>query len=124
MEGKMKNKKGQAMMEWLLTYGWAVLVVLVAIGALVYFGVFPDNFIPQPANNCGCANVSMDYVDATTVDNNMVYKCGHTISTIVETNGSFDIARYTQSALFVCVGNEMIPYDEYQVLRQGDIGHN
>lgn len=31
--------RGQAAMEYLVSYGWAVLVVLVAIGALAYFGV-------------------------------------------------------------------------------------
>ena len=31
------NKRGQAAMEFLMTYGWAILVVLVVIGALVYF---------------------------------------------------------------------------------------
>lgn len=35
----MKQKKAQAAMEFLMTYGWAILVVLVAIGALAYFGV-------------------------------------------------------------------------------------
>jgi hypothetical protein len=33
-------KKSQAAMEFLMTYGWAILVVLVAIGVLAYFGVF------------------------------------------------------------------------------------
>ena len=32
--------KGQAAMEFLMTYGWAILVVLLAIGALAAFGVF------------------------------------------------------------------------------------
>ncbi len=32
-------RKGQAAMEFLMTYGWAILVVLAAIGALAYFGV-------------------------------------------------------------------------------------
>ncbi|MBU0667338.1 MAG: hypothetical protein ABIC91_00035 [Nanoarchaeota archaeon] len=32
-------KKAQAAMEFLMTYGWAILVVLAAIGALAYFGV-------------------------------------------------------------------------------------
>lgn len=32
-------KKSQAAMEFLMTYGWAVLVVLIAISALAYFGV-------------------------------------------------------------------------------------
>ncbi len=41
-------KKAQAAMEFLMTYGWAILVVLVAIGALAYFGVLsPDNFLPK-----------------------------------------------------------------------------
>lgn len=35
-------------MEFLMTYGWAVLVVLAAIGALAYFGVLsPDKFLPE-----------------------------------------------------------------------------
>lgn len=42
------NLKGQAALEFLMTYGWAILVVLVAIGALAYFGVLsPDNFLPS-----------------------------------------------------------------------------
>jgi len=42
-----KFKKSQAAMEFLMTYGWAILVVLVAIGALAYFGVLsPDKFLP------------------------------------------------------------------------------
>ena len=44
----MKFKKAQAAMEFLMTYGWAILVVLVAIGALAYFGVLaPDRFLPK-----------------------------------------------------------------------------
>ena len=34
-----KSKKSQATMEFLMTYGWAILIVLTAIAALVYFGV-------------------------------------------------------------------------------------
>ncbi|MBN1385576.1 hypothetical protein JW968_01205 [Candidatus Woesearchaeota archaeon] len=41
-------KKGQAAMEFLMTYGWAILVVLAAIAALAYFGVFnQSNFLPE-----------------------------------------------------------------------------
>jgi len=43
-----KMRRGQAAMEFLMTYGWAILVVLAAIGALAYFGVLsPDNFLPE-----------------------------------------------------------------------------
>jgi len=42
------QKRGQAAMEFLMTYGWALLVVLVAIGALAFFGVLnPSKFLPQ-----------------------------------------------------------------------------
>ena len=43
----MTKRKAQAALEFLMTYGWAILVVLVAVGALAYFGVLsPDKFLP------------------------------------------------------------------------------
>ena len=43
-----KNKKVQAALEFLMTYGWAILVVLIAVGALAYFGVLKtDTFFPD-----------------------------------------------------------------------------
>jgi len=42
------DSKGQAAMEFLMTYGWAILVVLAAIAALAYFGVLsPEKFLPE-----------------------------------------------------------------------------
>jgi hypothetical protein len=42
------SKKGQAAMEFLMTYGWAIVVVLAAIGALAYFGVLsPSKLLPD-----------------------------------------------------------------------------
>jgi hypothetical protein len=40
------NKRGQAAVEFLMTYGWAILVAIIAIGVLAYFGVFsPGKFM-------------------------------------------------------------------------------
>ena len=36
----MRNRKGQAAMEFLMTYGWAILIVVIAVAALAAFGVF------------------------------------------------------------------------------------
>ena len=44
----MISKKSQSAMEYLMTYGWAILVVLIALGALFYLGVFS----PKTANSC------------------------------------------------------------------------
>ena len=35
-----KSKRSQAAMEFLMTYGWAILAAVIAIGVLSYFGVF------------------------------------------------------------------------------------
>ena len=41
-------KKGQVALEFIMTYGWAILAVLVAIGALAYFGVLsPSKYLPD-----------------------------------------------------------------------------
>jgi len=40
-------RKAQAAMEYLITYGWAVLIMLVVVGVLFYLGVFTQN--PAPA---------------------------------------------------------------------------
>ncbi len=37
------SRKGQAAMEFLMTYGWAILAAIVAIGTLTYFGVISNN---------------------------------------------------------------------------------
>ncbi len=42
------EKKGQAAVEFLMTYGWAILAAIIAIGVLAYFGVFsPGKFTPS-----------------------------------------------------------------------------
>ncbi len=44
----MNTRRAQAALEFLMTYGWAILVVLVAIGALAFFGVLnPGKFLPS-----------------------------------------------------------------------------
>ena len=45
------KKRAQAAMEFLMTYGWALLVVLIAIAALAFFGVLsPGRFLPSNCN--------------------------------------------------------------------------
>ena len=63
-------KKGQAAMEFLMTYGWAILVVLIAIGALAYFGVLnPSKFLP---NSCTIApGVACTEFKATNTNSNI-----------------------------------------------------
>ena len=49
----MNNSKAQAAFEFIATYGWAFLVILIIISALAYFGVLsPSNVLPSRCNIC------------------------------------------------------------------------
>ncbi len=67
-------KKGQAALEFLTTYGWAIMIVLVMIGALSYFGVTnPQRYIPDKCLfkvGMGCK----DFVVIDAGSNNMQLK--------------------------------------------------
>ncbi|MEK6934652.1 MAG: hypothetical protein AABW46_02130 [Nanoarchaeota archaeon] len=59
-------RRGQAAMEFLMTYGWAILVVLIAIGALAYFGVLnPSRFLPSSCTLMPGLSCEAFKVDAT-----------------------------------------------------------
>lgn len=41
-------RRGQAALEYIVTYGWAFILILVAFGALAYFGVLsPNRWLPD-----------------------------------------------------------------------------
>jgi len=77
-------RKGQAAMEFLMTYGWAILAAIIAIGVLAYFGVFsPGKFVPTAT----VLNAPL-YANAW----NVVTEAGvTTLSVEVKNNGGDDI---------------------------------
>jgi len=57
---KMFEKRGQAALEFLMTYGWAILAAIIVIGVLAYFGVFsPGKYAPN-----ACAVTAPFYCNA------------------------------------------------------------
>jgi uncharacterized protein (UPF0333 family) len=70
----ISNKKSQAAMEFLMTYGWAILVVLAAIAALAYFGVLsPEKFLPEKcvlAPGLACVQHKVDASSTTLIISN------------------------------------------------------
>ena len=61
-----KSIKAQAALEFLTTYGWAFLVILIMIGTLAYFGILsPGKLLPNRCN-FGAEFQCIDYqIDAT-----------------------------------------------------------
>ena len=57
-------KKGQAAMEYLMTYGWAILVIVIVLAALWYLGVFnvvtrvPEQCSFPPEAQCAATKVT------------------------------------------------------------------
>jgi len=69
-------RKGQAALEFLTTYGWAFLVILVMIGALAYFGVLDvGRLVPENCKldgNLECSSYAVKETGiAMTIDNNL-----------------------------------------------------
>ena len=86
------NKKGQAAMEFLMTYGWAILVVIAAIAALAYFGVLdPAKLLPERCQS----SAGMDCIDYATVQPTQ-------IDFTLRNNLAFDIVVYELELTTTC----------------------
>jgi hypothetical protein len=57
--------KGQAAMEYLMTYGWAILVVIAVIAALYMMGVFRIGGAPIPLSPSFSYFAFVDYSSST-----------------------------------------------------------
>jgi hypothetical protein len=81
MRCKKMQKKAQAATEFLMTYGWAILVVGVAIAALAYFGVLsPSKFLPDKCTmppGLACIDHRVTASDVTVILQNSI---GYTIN--------------------------------------------
>jgi hypothetical protein len=62
----VRRRRGQAALEYLVTYGWGILAILVVVGALAYFGLFdPARYLPDRCE-FGAQLECVDYQIATT----------------------------------------------------------
>ncbi len=85
---RLENSRGQAAMEFLMTYGWVIFMVMIAIGALSYWGVLDsDRFLPTQCTlpvELTCMDFKVDPTEVVLVlKNSMGY--GVTISNITVT---------------------------------------
>ena len=56
------GRRGQAAIEYLVTYGWAIVAVIITIGAFAYFGVLsPSKYLPARCD-FGAQMICVDYV--------------------------------------------------------------
>jgi hypothetical protein len=66
------NSRKEMITEFIMTYGWAILIVLAMIGVLAYFGAFDsDNLMPRPTCKSICESVGK----TCAFENNKGYFC-------------------------------------------------
>ena len=73
-------KKGQAAMEYLMTYGWAILIIIVVVAALYAMGVFKVGKPTVPCSPCFSYFAFVDYADGTLIIRNGAREVNITVS--------------------------------------------
>ncbi len=94
-----KRKKAQAALEFLVNYGWVILVLIVVLGSLVYFGVLEpataEYCIFPPGIDCvGKASVNETGVVFVLINNNM----GSSLNITGVSSDNFNINQYSFGA--------------------------
>lgn len=95
------EQKGQAAMEFLMTYGWAILAAIIAIGVLAYFGVFsPGNFVAAAATVNAPFGINAHNIVTNSsgefINLDMIQNSGGTLSnTTVTTTGNGEFSGIT-----------------------------
>jgi len=84
--------RGQTAVEYLMTYGWAILIILIVAGVLAYYGIFaPAGFLGPTARGFGQVQVLSPWSLATTgtLTLNVENRVGKTIN-VTQLNATLD----------------------------------
>lgn len=74
---KMSSRKAQAALEYIITYGWGFIVILIVLGGLAYFGYLnPTRYVPSRCSfgvQLECVDYQLAAAQTTgTIDNGNV----------------------------------------------------
>jgi hypothetical protein len=80
--------KGQTAIEYLMTYGWAILIILIVAGVLAYYGIFaPSSFLGPTARGFGQIQVLNPWTIRAS-DGQMVLNLGNRVGEAVTIVGA------------------------------------
>ena len=133
----MKSKRAQAAFEYISTYGWAFLSILVTIGALTYFGIFDMTMLRSndcsfpPGVVCNDYIISTTYIPGGALVLNLTNNLGADLditdmsgtsdlgdfTTCYDEGGSLSTWDYEEAKLFICEPDEALSTRErYEVV--------
>ncbi|MFH0929201.1 MAG: hypothetical protein V1818_02470 [Candidatus Aenigmatarchaeota archaeon] len=91
--------KGQTAIEYLMTYGWAILIILIVAGVLAYYGIFsPSSFLGPTARGFGQIQVLNPWAVSATVDTmtlNLANRVGGAVNITTISATIDDVSGYT-----------------------------
>jgi len=102
-----KRGKAQAALEFLTTYGWAFLIILIMIGALAYFGILnPDRILPERCNfpaTIGC----IDYLIDSGAADSLTLRLKNSVGEVIDVTSL--TARSEGATSVTCVAADLTP---------------
>lgn len=86
--------------EDLMSYGWAILVILISIGGLIYFSDVNPNRPVIPENKCYCNEMNLSFSQKLNYEGFNYYEC-------------FRINKTIEYILFMCDNNTLQQLDSF-----------
>lgn len=84
-------RKGQTALEYLITYGWAILIILVVLAVLWYYGVFDPSRWAGESANCPSSFSVLDYdlaqLNASAGTGTLTLVLGNTVGNRIKVTG-------------------------------------
>ena len=106
----MLGKKGQSALEYLMTYGWAILIIIIVGGVLYYYGVFsPSKLVGESKVGFGKVQIDTWTVDAANDKLKLIFenRAGRNINiTSVDVGGTV-----TNTAIYLAEGSKSTGFE-------------
>ena len=118
-------RRGQAALEFLTTYGWAFLVILVMIGALAYFGVLnPKNFLPSRCTfspEVDCLEANIQSVGAVSGNPEVAFRFRNNAGSTADFNVSMVYIGSVSPAATSCLNSSGDPVEQLPAGRVSEV---
>jgi hypothetical protein len=92
----MRMRKGQTAMEYLMTYGWAILIIMVVLAVLFYLGILNPGRL-TPSQCTFSAGISCTTYKLKTTSSNLTLQIGQGIGKTMKVQGVYCGSNQTSS---------------------------
>jgi hypothetical protein len=108
------KKKSQAALEFLTTYAWALILIIILIATIAYFGILrPQQILPDRCVfNVGFGCEAF-LIDNSATPNTFVLNLKNQVGEAIEVTGI--TLKSEDETTFTCTGNPTYPIDQWRI---------